>query len=192
MRTVEYQKQLLETNGNAAAADVVSPHLTGATVDIVKQGLSKREMGWMRSWLLPLEKAGMIDVEEEFHQSCFHITVYKAYVLPMQEAKSPPREDDSPSQSPQRARPKSIGAGRIGPGNYSATVGQLGCRAGTKRRQFASLSAHRYNLISPLIGVQGYNRGQKHFTPGGSREPAQRSVAFSPANATVRLAAQST
>jgi len=31
----------------------------------------------MRAWLLPLEKAGEIDVEEEFRQSCFHITVYK-------------------------------------------------------------------------------------------------------------------
>jgi len=92
VRTVEYQKQLMETNGNAAAAegDVVSPHVTGATVDIAKQGLSKQEMGWMRSWLLPLEKAGKIDVEEEFQQACFHITVYKAYVPPMQEAKSRP------------------------------------------------------------------------------------------------------
>jgi hypothetical protein len=92
VRTVEYQKQLLETNGNAAAAegDVVSPHVTGATVDIVKQGLSKQEMGWMRSWLLPLEKAGKIDVEEEFQQACFHITVYKGYVPPVPEAKGPP------------------------------------------------------------------------------------------------------
>jgi hypothetical protein len=33
----------------------------------------------MRAWLLPLEQAGEIDVEEEFRQSCFHITVYKSY-----------------------------------------------------------------------------------------------------------------
>jgi hypothetical protein len=81
VRTVAYQKQLMETNGNAAAAegDVVSPHVTGATVDIAKQGLSAREMAWMRSWLLPLQKAGLIDVEEEFKQACFHITVYKSY-----------------------------------------------------------------------------------------------------------------
>ena len=48
----------METNGNAAAAegDIVSPHLTGATIDIAKQGLSRQEMGWMRSWLLPLAK----------------------------------------------------------------------------------------------------------------------------------------
>ncbi len=81
VRTVEYQKRLMNTNGNAAAAegDVVSPHLTGATVDIAKQGLSRQEMAWMRRQLLGLEQAGKIDVEEEFQQACFHITVYKSY-----------------------------------------------------------------------------------------------------------------
>jgi hypothetical protein len=81
VRTVEYQKHLMGTNGNAAAAegDVVSPHLTGATIDIAKGGMSRQEMGWMRNWLLALQKAGKIDVEEEFRQACFHITVYKAY-----------------------------------------------------------------------------------------------------------------
>lgn len=81
VRTVEYQKQLMQTNGNAAAAegDIVSPHLTGATVDITKQGLGRQELGWARSWLLTQQAAGKIDVEEEFHESCFHITVYKSY-----------------------------------------------------------------------------------------------------------------
>lgn len=82
VRTVEYQKRLMGTNGNAAAAegDIVSPHLTGATVDIAKGPLSREEVGWMRTRLLALEEAGKIDVEEEFQQSCFHITVYKSYV----------------------------------------------------------------------------------------------------------------
>lgn len=84
VRTVEYQKRLMEINGNAAAAegDVVSPHLTGATIDIAKSELGRQEIGWMRSWLLPLQKLGKIDVEEEFQQACFHITVYKSYVPP--------------------------------------------------------------------------------------------------------------
>jgi uncharacterized protein YcbK (DUF882 family) len=84
VRTVAYQKQLMKTNGNATAAegDVASPHLTGATIDIAKQGMSLREIAWMRTWLLQLQEAGKIDVEEEFQQSCFHITVYKSYVLP--------------------------------------------------------------------------------------------------------------
>lgn len=82
VRTVAYQKRLMHVNGNAAPAvgEVVSPHITGATIDIAKKGLTRAEMGWMRRWLLALEAEGKIDVEEEFHQACFHITVYKTYV----------------------------------------------------------------------------------------------------------------
>ena len=82
VRTVAYQKRLIAVNGNAAAAegDIVSPHVTGATIDIAKSGLTRQEIGWMRAWLLPLQDAGKIDVEEEFQQACFHITVYKSYV----------------------------------------------------------------------------------------------------------------
>jgi hypothetical protein len=82
VRTVVYQAHLRQINGNAAPAegDIVSPHLTGATIDIAKDGLSRQEIGWMRQWLLPLEAAGKIDVEEEFQQACFHITVYKTYM----------------------------------------------------------------------------------------------------------------
>jgi hypothetical protein len=81
VRTVEYQKRLMRINGNAAAAegDIVSPHLTGATIDIGKQGMRHRELMWMRSHLFALQQAGKIDVEEEFEQACFHITVYKTY-----------------------------------------------------------------------------------------------------------------
>jgi hypothetical protein len=84
VRTVAYQKQLMKVNGNATAAegDVASPHLTGASIDIAKQGLTRQEIGWMRAWLLPQETAGKIDVEEEFRQACFHITVYKSYAPP--------------------------------------------------------------------------------------------------------------
>jgi hypothetical protein len=81
VRTVEYQRYLMEVNGNAAPADgdIASPHLTGATIDIGKKGLSFSEVAWLRAYLLPLEQAGKLDVEEEFYQSCFHITVYKSY-----------------------------------------------------------------------------------------------------------------
>jgi len=81
VRTVAYQKHLMGVNGNAAPAvgDIVSPHLTGATIDIAKKGLTRQEIGWMRAWLIPLQAAGKLDVEEEFQQSCFHITVYKSY-----------------------------------------------------------------------------------------------------------------
>jgi hypothetical protein len=84
VRTVAYQKQLQLTNSNAAAAqgEIVSPHLTGAAVDIVKSNMTRQELGWIRSWLLPLQNAGKIDVEEEFQQACFHITVYRSYLPP--------------------------------------------------------------------------------------------------------------
>ncbi len=106
VRTVEYQKQLMLTNGNAAAAegDVVSPHLTGATVDVAKHGMSRAELNWMRSWLLPLQLAGTIDVEEEFRQKCFHITVYRNYVSP------PPAPADKPHR--RRALPRTQVASR--------------------------------------------------------------------------------
>jgi hypothetical protein len=81
VRTVAYQRHLIGINGNAAPADgdIASPHLSGATIDIAKKGLSTSEIAWMRGYLLPLQLAGKIDVEEEFYQSCFHITVYKSY-----------------------------------------------------------------------------------------------------------------
>jgi len=81
VRTVEYQKRLERVNGNAAAAegDIASPHLTGATIDIAKGNMTRDEIAWMRTSLLALEMAGKLDVEEEFKQACFHITVYRSY-----------------------------------------------------------------------------------------------------------------
>ena len=98
VRTVEYQRRLRHINGNAAAADgdVASPHLTGGTIDIAKQGMSAREIGWVRGWLIPLEQAGKIDVEEEFKQSCFHISVYKSY---MAEKVAPASDPQTPLAS---------------------------------------------------------------------------------------------
>jgi hypothetical protein len=103
VRTVEYQRRLMRINGNAAPAqgDIVSPHLTGATIDIAKQGMSRSELGWMRNHLLALEAAGKIDVEEEFRQSCFHITVYKSY--------DPAR----PARRPSEARKPGSGPGEL-------------------------------------------------------------------------------
>jgi hypothetical protein len=82
VRTVEFQQQLIHRNGNAAPAegDTASPHLTGQAIDIGKKGLSMAEIAWMRGYLLPLVQQGKIDVEEEFQQSCFHISVYKKYL----------------------------------------------------------------------------------------------------------------
>jgi Family of unknown function (DUF5715) len=82
VRTVEFQQHLLRTNGNAAPAegDTASPHLTGQAIDLAKHGLSLTEIAWLRGYLLPLVQQGKVDVEEEFQQSCFHISVYKKYL----------------------------------------------------------------------------------------------------------------
>jgi Family of unknown function (DUF5715) len=82
VRTVEFQQHLMHINGNAAPAegDTASPHLTGQAVDIAKHGLSLTQIAWLRGYLLPLVQEGKIDVEEEFQQACFHISVYKSYV----------------------------------------------------------------------------------------------------------------
>ena len=105
VRTVAYQRRLMEVNGNAAPADgdVASPHLTGATIDIGKRGLSISEIAWMRAFLLPLQTAGKLDVEEEFQQACFHITVYKSYV-PEAAPKAAPRRRRSSSATLLAAR----------------------------------------------------------------------------------------
>ncbi len=80
-RTVQYQARLQTVNGNAAGlwGDTASPHLTGQAVDLAKRGMSGAELAWMRGYLLPLMQSGKIDVEEEFHQACFHVSVYKSY-----------------------------------------------------------------------------------------------------------------
>jgi hypothetical protein len=87
VRTVEFQQHLMHINGNAAPAegDTASPHLTGQAVDIAKHGLSLEEIAWLRGYLLPLVQQGKVDVEEEFQQSCFHISVYKKYQPPAPE-----------------------------------------------------------------------------------------------------------
>jgi hypothetical protein len=96
VRTVEFQQHLVHINGNAAPAegDTASPHLTGQAVDIAKHGLSLTEIAWLRGYLLPLVQEGKVDVEEEFQQSCFHISVYRKYL--------PPAAAPSPNPAPAR------------------------------------------------------------------------------------------
>jgi len=82
VRTVQIQKKLIRHNSNAAGieGDSASPHLTGQAVDIAKKGLTRKELIWMRQYLLNVRNSGNIDVEEEFHQSVFHISVYHTYM----------------------------------------------------------------------------------------------------------------
>jgi hypothetical protein len=102
VRTMAYQRRLQRTNGNAAAVEgeTASPHLTGQAIDFGKRGMSLAEIAWMRAYLLPLMQAGKIDVEEEFQQACFHISVYKSYV---------PARRVPPKNQVAQARPPRVG-----------------------------------------------------------------------------------
>ena len=82
VRTISYQLRLQRVNGNAAdiAGETASPHLTGQAIDFGKRGMTMAQIAWMRMYLTPLMQAGTIDVEEEFQQACFHISVYRSYV----------------------------------------------------------------------------------------------------------------
>ncbi len=81
VRTVSFQRHLARYNGNAAPAfgDTASPHLTGQAIDIGKKGMSWHEIAWMRAVLGQLQRSGKLDVEEEFEQACFHISIYETY-----------------------------------------------------------------------------------------------------------------
>jgi hypothetical protein len=85
VRTVAYQVRLRRVNGNAAGTEgeVASPHLTGEALDFGKHGMSSAEIAWMRLYLRPLMHDGKLDVEEEFQQACFHISVYRSYAPDM-------------------------------------------------------------------------------------------------------------
>jgi Family of unknown function (DUF5715) len=85
VRTVAYQVRLRRVNGNAAGTEgeVASPHLTGEALDFGKHGMSSAEIAWMRLYLRPLMRDGKLDVEEEFQQACFHISVYRSYAPDM-------------------------------------------------------------------------------------------------------------
>ena len=77
VRTISYQLRLQRVNGNAAdiAGETASPHLTGQAIDFGKRGMTMAQIAWMRMYLTPLMQSGRIDVEEEFQQACFHISV---------------------------------------------------------------------------------------------------------------------
>jgi hypothetical protein len=81
VRTVKLQARLTRTNGNAADAHGRrrSSHLTGATLDISKRGMTLAERNWMRRVLHSLKKQSCLYAVEEFSQPAFHIMVYRSY-----------------------------------------------------------------------------------------------------------------
>ena len=105
VRTVAFQRHLVLVNGNAAppTGDIASPHLYGQAIDLAKHGMSLTEIAWMRAYLTPIEADGKIDVEEEFLQSCFHISVYRRYA-PQPAQRDPEPAELAPSRRLQQAK----------------------------------------------------------------------------------------
>jgi hypothetical protein len=80
VRTMEQQGRLRRHNHFAAPewGDTASTHLTGATFDLSRRGLTPVQYAWITSYLLPLKEAGMVDPIEE-RQPVLHIVVFDKY-----------------------------------------------------------------------------------------------------------------
>ena len=84
VRTVETQRRLLRWNHNAAPihGETSSSHLTGATFDLSRKGLSQEENEWMRTALLAYTIQGRVIYLEETVQPCYHVFVMPPKELP--------------------------------------------------------------------------------------------------------------
>jgi len=81
VRTAEQQHRMRLHNRFAApeSGDTASTHLAGVAVDLSLRDMSQAQYEWIRSYLLPLREAGMVDPIEE-RQPVLHIVVFKSYV----------------------------------------------------------------------------------------------------------------
>lgn len=81
VRTDAYQEKICRAgNGAAICGDAwweQSLHLTGATVDVSKLGMSCEALTWMRKRLIRLQEQGLVAAIEE--RGAFHVFVRKAY-----------------------------------------------------------------------------------------------------------------
>lgn len=89
VRTGAYQKRICRSGNRAAICGgdwwEQSLHLTGAAVDVSKEGLSRKAKRWLRKRLIALQKQGRVLAIEE--AGCFHVFVRKAYDPPKKAAK---------------------------------------------------------------------------------------------------------
>ena len=81
VRTVQQQHKLRRHNRNAAPelGDAASTHLTGVTIDVLKRGLTRKQMQWVNAYFTPLHEQGLIEPVEERRQPVFHIMVSYSY-----------------------------------------------------------------------------------------------------------------
>ncbi len=101
VRTDVYQGRICRSRNRAAICGgswwEQSLHLTGATVDISKEGMSAKTLAWMRKRLVRLQKQGLVAAIEE--RGAFHVFVRKAYGAPAKKVKKP-----KPAKKPRKAK----------------------------------------------------------------------------------------
>ncbi len=108
VRTIAKQRALRGSNTNAApiSGPEQSSHLTGATVDIAKNTLSRAELAWMRDYLRKKKAAGQILAVEEFRQTVFHVMVFNTYGTKAAEKEKAPAKKPDGHRPPKRSHPK--------------------------------------------------------------------------------------
>jgi Family of unknown function (DUF5715) len=81
VRTVQVQRSLIRWNKNAAPAhgELASVHLAGIAVDIARRPLTNQQIRWLEFHLEYYHALGLVIVEEELKQPCFHIVVSGDY-----------------------------------------------------------------------------------------------------------------
>jgi len=105
VRTVKVQRSLLRWNKNAAPAhgELESVHIAGIAVDIARRPLSGNQIRWLELRLLYYHALGLVIVEEELKQPCFHIVVSGDYPngnTGVQLIESPVTVDTIPEEEP--------------------------------------------------------------------------------------------
>ena len=105
VRTVKVQRSLLRWNKNAAPAhgELESVHIAGIAVDIARRPMNGNQIRWMEFRLLYYHALGLVIVEEELKQPCFHIVVSGDYPngnTGVQLIESPVTVDTIPEEEP--------------------------------------------------------------------------------------------
>ena len=105
VRTVKVQRSLIRWNKNAAPAhgELESVHIAGIAVDIARRPLTGEQIRWLEFRLEYYHALGLVIVEEELKQPCFHIVVNGDYPngnSGVQLIESPVTVDTIPEEEP--------------------------------------------------------------------------------------------
>ncbi len=106
VRTKVYQGRICRARNRAAICGgswwEQSLHLTGATVDVSKEGMSAKTLAWMRKRLISLQRQGLVAAIEE--RGAFHVFVRKAYGAAGKKAKASKKA--KPKKKPRKPKTK--------------------------------------------------------------------------------------